>query len=94
MIQVIASMGAAFSQVTACAMAVVAAVIGAVLFYTKKDWCDKTVGKIGGAKGCDTVRRVLFSAGVAFLTLVLLTSITGGGYGGGYTPQMGGYSQF
>lgn len=94
MIQVIASMGAAFSQATNCMMPIIAALLGAYLFYLKQDLCDKTVGKIGGAKGCDTVRRVLFSAGVAFLTLVLLISVTGGGYGGGYTGQMGAYSQF
>ena len=94
MIQIIASMGAAFSQATSCMMPIIAALVGAYLFHSKKDLCDKTVGKIGGAKGCDTVRRLLFSAGVAFITLILITSITGGGYGGGYTGQMGGYAQF
>ena len=82
------SIGPSFGQVAQCMTVAAVTVLAVYVYYEKKPWCDKTVGRIGG-KGCDTLRKVIFGALVAFLALVLLNGFSGGGYGGGYS---GGYS--
>lgn len=82
---VFAAMSAVFRQVSQCFLVALATVVACYLFYRGGKWCDRTLGKVWGKKGCDATKRAVFAALAGCLALMLVGWASGGGFSS-YSP--------